>query len=80
MLDLMYLLLVLVESLVSLEKLRNVGLIGYFEHGDSLDGHLVGGEVQLAISGFGVCSWRFLETSWSETKKRVRRKRHAENT
>ena len=45
MLDLMYLLLVLVESLISLEELRNVSLVGYFEHGDSLDGHLVGGEV-----------------------------------
>lgn len=48
--DLMYLLLVLLQGLVSLEELWDIGLAGYFEHGDSLDGHLAGGYVQLAMS------------------------------
>jgi len=48
----MYLLLVLLESLIFLDELRDVGLVGDFEHGDSLDGHICGGGVQLAISGF----------------------------
>ena len=38
-----YLLLILREGLVFLEKLWDVGLVGYFEHGDSLDGHSGGG-------------------------------------
>ena len=38
-----YLLLILREGLVFLEKLWDVGLVGYFEHGDSLDGHFGGG-------------------------------------
>jgi len=57
----MYLVLVLLKSLIFLEKLRNIGLAGYFEHGDSLDGHLVGGYVQLAIDGFWMCKGRNLE-------------------
>lgn len=59
--DLMYLLLVLLQGLVSLEELWDIGLAGYFEHGDSLDSHLVGGYVQFAISVFWMCKWRFLE-------------------
>ena len=50
MLDLVYLLLVLLESLIFLEELRNIGLVGYFEHGDSLDGHLGVCCVELAMS------------------------------
>ena len=61
MLGLMYPLLVLLKGLISLEELRNIGLVGYFEHGDSLDGHLVGGNVELAIDGFWKCKGRFLE-------------------
>jgi hypothetical protein len=40
-----YLLLIFRESLVFLEELWNIGLVGYFEHGDPLDGH----------SGDGAC-------------------------
>jgi hypothetical protein len=57
----MYLLLVLLECLIFLEKLVNIGLAGYFEHRDSLDGHPGGCYVELAISGFGRCEGRFLE-------------------
>jgi len=38
-----YLLLILREGLVFLEKMWDVGLVGYLEHGDSLDGHFGGG-------------------------------------
>lgn len=48
--DLMYLFLVLLQGLISLEELWDIGLAGYFEHGDSLDGHLAGGYVQLAMN------------------------------
>jgi hypothetical protein len=61
MLDLVYLLLVLLESLIFLEELRNIGLVGYFEHGDSLDGHPCCGYVELAIGGFWKCKGRVLE-------------------
>jgi hypothetical protein len=60
-LDLMYLLLVLLEGLVFLEELRNVGLVDYLEHGDSLDSHLGGSYVELAIGGFSKCKGRFLQ-------------------
>ena len=47
-----YLLLILREGLVFLEKLWDVGLVGYFEHGDSLDGHFDGGACgDIAING-----------------------------
>ena len=58
-LGLMYLLLVLLEGLISLKELLNVGLFGYFEHGDSLDGHLCGGHVELATSEVWMCKRRF---------------------
>ena len=47
-----YLLLILRESLVLFEKLWNVGLVGYFEHGDSLDGHFGDGACgDFAVNG-----------------------------
>ena len=64
-LDLIYLLLVLLKRLVSLEELRNVGLVAYFEHGDSLNGHLGGCCVRLAISNVWICEKRFKEMIWS---------------
>ena len=47
-----YLLLILREGLVFLEELWDVGLVGYFEHGNSLDGHFGGGACgDIAING-----------------------------
>jgi hypothetical protein len=47
-----YLLLILRKCLVLFEELRNVGLVGYFEHGDSLDGHSGGGACgDIAVNG-----------------------------
>jgi hypothetical protein len=47
-----YLLLILREGLVFLEELWDVGLVGYFEHGNSLDGHFGGGACgNIAING-----------------------------
>lgn len=57
----MYLLLVLLQGLIFLEELWDISLVGYFEHGDSLNGHLVGGYVQLARGGFWMCKRRNLE-------------------
>jgi hypothetical protein len=37
-----YLLVILRENLVFLEELWDVGLVGYFEHGDPLNGHFGG--------------------------------------
>ena len=55
-----YLLLVLRKSLVLLEELRDVGLVGHFEHGDSLDGHFGGIDVQVAIGDLWTCNRRIL--------------------
>jgi len=47
-----YLLLVLREGLVFFEELLDVGLVRYFEHGDSLHGHFGGGGcADVAVNG-----------------------------
>lgn len=45
-----YLLLFLLERLIFLEEFRDIRLIGYFEHGDPLNGHFGGGHVRVTIS------------------------------
>lgn len=49
-LNLTYLPLFLLERLVFLEEFRDIRLVGYFEHGDPLDGHFGGGRVRVTIS------------------------------